>query len=625
MTRHLPKLLSPLALCCFLLLASLAAAQTATGDRLKDEMGLLRLQVVYPQPGETIEPGQPMISADASHLETPLDPQTVVVVLNGAEVTDNAEIAPSYIVYQPMEPLPAGRYEVRIMAKNVKREDIEPLAWTFTVAGEGPQPAAGPQADNTSGRLIFSSDYIDADYTPQSAVQVPDLFREKEGSKLNVDFNFSNISEGRTILAAYRRETQYYTDVELDKARMNYFDSNFSAALGHFWFRLTPLTVMGTELAGMRIDKQYGRWTLTGFGGRTQDPSTGGTFKQSAGGVSAAFAWDKRNTTHLTSLAAWEYDDPFFAQASTPARDEIASLFHEYRHSDNVLANIELATNMRREQGSAADHDGAFRLYAMANGDMHTFEAEAYRIDENFLPIAEGSARFLKSDRDGYRVKASVRPWDPVNIGGEYEEYDIASTGQDTRRHNAFVSISHGALQSLTWRTGQLKSNGTVSDTDGVAAIVVIPASGNFTETRIAAGWQNIDYSGTGILTDTTVVTASINTWYRDRLGFSTSYSITDSDNILAVTSTKSKNLALGLNWNIIPFKLMWTGRYERLDNSGSSVGNEEERIRTTVKYTVDKTYAWNFGYDRINYDDSVSPVYTYDQHIFRTGMEMNF
>ena len=450
MTSHSLKLVFSLTFCSLVFLCTCAAAQTATDERLKDEMGLLRMQVMYPQPGETIEPGRPMISADASHLETPLDPQTVTVVLNGAEVTDNAEIAPSYVVYQPLEPLPAGRYEIRITAKNVKREDIEPLAWTFTIAGEGPAPEAGPEADNTSGRLIFSSDYIDADYTPQTAVDVSDLFREKEGAKLNVDFNFSNISEGRTILASYRRETQYYTDIELDKARMNYYDANFSAALGHFWFKLSPLTVLGTELAGVRIDKEYGRWTLTGFGGRTQDPSTGGTFKQSTGGLRASYAWGARNTTHLTGLAAWEYNDPFYNQTATPARDEIAGLFHEYKYSDRILANVELATNMRRVQHQAANHDSAFRLYAKANGDMHTFEAEVYRIDENFLPIAEGSARFLKNDRDGWRAKASVRPAEPVNIGGEYEEYDTDSTGRNTRRHNAFVSISHGALQSLT-------------------------------------------------------------------------------------------------------------------------------------------------------------------------------
>ena len=71
--------------------------------------------------------------------------------------------------------------------------------------------------------------------------------------------------------------------------------------------------------------------------------------------------------------------------------------------------------------------------------------------------------------------------------------------------------------------------------------------------------------------------------------------------------------------------KLRWTFRFERLSNSGTSVANQEERYKTAVRYAVDKTYAWNFGYDRVTYDDAVSPVYTYDQHIFRTGMEMNF
>ncbi len=83
--------------------------------------------------------------------------------------------------------------------------------------------------------------------------------------------------------------------------------------------------------------------------------------------------------------------------------------------------------------------------------------------------------------------------------------------------------------------------------------------------------------------------------------------------------------MSAGLNWNIIPFKLMWTGRYEIMDNSGDGVGNNEKGLKTNLKYVLDKIYSFNLGYDNIKYNDSITPIYGYAQDIVRSGVEWNF
>ena len=616
-----PIALALLALLCF---AAPLAAQTGTDERLKDDMGLLRMQAIYPEPGEQIQDPQPMITVDAGMLEAPLDPQTVVLTLNGSDITDDAEVTPAYIVYTPPDSLLAGTYEVRVTAKDVNKADIEPLAWTFIVLGEAGQ-VVEEEADNTTGRLVMSMDYAQADYVPQSAVDISQLFREKEGTKLNTDLNFTNASGGRTILAAYHRETQYYTDIELDKARMNYYDSNFTAAVGNFWFRLSDLTVYGTELAGIRIDKEAGPWGMMVFAGRTQDPSTGGTFKQNAAGLRGSYKWNANNMTYVTVLAAHEKDDPFYAQSAAPSRDRLAGIYHEYTYNEHVRAAVEVSGNERRVLGDSWKRSGAARARVSASDDDYSLEGEYYAIDDGFMPIAEGSSKLLKNDRDGFRIKGSYKPWGFLTFGGEYEDYDTESTNQNTKRDSAFVGVSHGAIQTLSYRHGSLTSDGADSETNALVGVFLVPAAGNFTETRIAVGWQNIDYATATVRTDTTVTTYSLNTWYRDRLGLGFSYSHSDTDNLIDLTQNKNTNLSMGLTWNIIPSRWIWTGRYESLKNTGSSADNREKRVKNAFKYIFNKTCAVNVGFDRITYSDTVTPAYNYDEDIYRSGVEWNF
>lgn len=621
-----PKRLTTAITAAILVLFCAAAYAQVTDEQVhKDEMGLSRMQVIYPPAGATIEEDQPMIGADSSSLETPVDPESVRVFLNGADVSDSAEITPSYVIYEPPGPLAPGLYEVRITAENIDNEAIEPLTWTFSILGEE-APAAVDQRDNTTGRLVVSTDYVDASYTPRSSISVNDIFREKEGMKLNADLTFTNISEGRTISGSYHRETQYYTDVELDKARLDYRDEEFDATLGHFWLKLSELTLLGAELMGARAFRRDDEWALTLFSGRTQDPSTSGDFWQLASGLQGSYDWNAAHRTYLTALSAYEKTGATGVTANPPARDEIVSILHQYRYSPLITATFEAAANNRRENNDdPADHDSAMRFALTGSRNAVTGELEAYRIEENFLPVAEGSSKYLNSDREGFRARGSWRAAEFVDIGGEYEQYDTFSEEKTTKRGNAYIALISRDVGTLRYRYSKLTSGGTLSETDAVTGMLLIPATAIFAEGRLTAGWQNIQYDSASTLTDTTIKMLSLNSSFKDILAFSVSYSESETDNMTTLTTSESSNFALGLNWSVIPFKLLWNGRYELVESSGSTSDNEEQRIKTGIKYILDDTYAFNLKWENIDYDDAAAPAFNYTQNIVRTGVEWDF
>ncbi len=614
-------------------IAACAGAAEQTSRIIKNESGLKKMQIVFPESGSRIFDTQPMITASAELLEAPLDPETVTITLNGADVTDAAELAPSYVTYQPDAPLLPGKYDVRITAGDINKGVIEPLVWSFTIEKivAGAESFAAAQVpeqkvkDNTSGKLSVSSDYVSADFIPMAAVDISQLFREKEGMKQNADFTFTNISEGRTLLGSYHRETQNYTDVEIDKLRLDYFDSNFSATLGAHWFTLSDLTVFGTELNGMSIDRKDGPWGIKLFSGRTQDPSTSGTFKQVASGFRGSYEWNEKSKTYVTALTAAESHDAAHELTASPAKDRITGVLHEQKFGKNMKAVAEASQNRRKVWLGDSVSDSAARLLVSGTLKDFTAEAEAYRIGEDYFPIADGSSKYLKNDRAGARAKGSYQLSSMIVAGAEYEQYDTESTDIRTKRGNAFITIKKGMIQALTYRKGKLVSGGTISETDSVTTLLVLPAVGNFTETRLSAGAQQISYESAGILTETKVRMFSVNTSFRDKLGISANFSTSDTDDEVNLTNSKNKSMLLGLNWNIIPFKLIWMGRYETTDVSGSTSDTNQKTMKSNFKYFFNKVYAVNLAYDHITYADAVSPIYNYEQDIVRSGFEWSF
>ncbi len=614
-------------------------AQTASDTRI--ELGVKRLVAVYPEPFSVIQDVTPMITLDASQLEVPLDPQSVTITLNGVNVTENSEITSAYIIYQPSEPLPDGKYEVRATSSDIDKKTVEPISWVFSISRTAEMAAgAHPESDdNTTGRFSITTHSVSASFDKQDAVDVTQLFREKEGTRTDADLSFTNVTDKRTISASYHRETQDYTGVSIDRARIGYSTDGLTATLGDSWFSISDLTILGTQMNGLSIEKDTGKWILVPFAGRTQDTSSG-YLKQMSAGLKSTYKW---NSGQLTTFTYVKADEKSAFPSETPRHDRIASLRHTLSISPKIKTSLETAVNEYRYSGTPGTaNDSASRITLETTSRRFNTTSEYYNYGKEFMPVSDSSARLQRKNREGYKVRASIQPLKPITIGGEYEDYDTAPNSENIHpagslRTNIYANISAGILQSANIRQTTLNTGSatttTDSDTLGVTNVISIPSFGPFAESRLVVGWQKIDYSLFNKLkleqtdTSTTVQLLNINTAWRDMFTISAAYTDADTDITLptALSHNRSTTTSGAVTWSIIPFKLLLTGRYEHVKNTGSTIDNLEDNFKTVLKYIVNDTYSLNLGYDTIHHSDAVNSVYNYTERIVRIGEEMTF
>ncbi len=226
-------------------------------------------------------------------------------------------------------------------------------------------------------------------------------------------------------------------------------------------------------------------------------------------------------------------------------------------------------------------------------------------------------------------MKGAYAPSKLATFGGEYEQYEEFSKGPlfETKRGNAFVTLNVTETSSITYRKMKLTRASTLSETDAVNAVITLPATNLFAESRLTLGWQDIDYRTTGVVSNTKVKIGTFSTAYKDILRMSFSRSLSDTGTLSSVlTETENKTSGVSLFWNIIPFKFFWSGSFQIIGNTGNNnTDNDEKRMKSMFKYVLNDTYTVNVGIDTVSYADSISHATDYDQRIIRTGIEWSF
>lgn len=607
-----------------LVVASILTSSARAAEAAKSGSGI---KAIYPAPGETVEKTRPLITADLTGLATPADKNTIVVFFDGADVTGSADVTVSYVMYRPPDDLYGGAHKIKIKGKDASGAVIPPFEWTFHIKAF--EPGYVP-SDNTRGKLTMSTDFSQVFYEENKDYKVSDILQEKEGAKFNMNFDMSNVSGGRTVIATFHRETQMYTDIEIDKGNVRYFDSKFEAAAGHFRVKLSDLTISGVELGGVKIDKPVGNWKFSLFSGRSQDPSTSGTFKQITSGLRTQYSWDSRNTTSLTWLIAQETDNEFFRQVALPGEDRIAGVMHEYKYDERFSATLEGAANTREEYGKTGVDDEAVKLGIKAKVGFVNAELDAYDLGENFVPVGDGNSKYLLNNRRGVRGRGVATPADWITAGGEYEQYDSWDAGvsreKTTKRGNAFVALSNSYRQRVQYTKSKLvTTRGVVSETDSMTASMFTPRAGVFKNGRASVSVQDSQYTDGKIYTDSYMVVVAGGIWFRDILGISSSLTLGDVKVAPLGTATENSKFSIGLDWNIMPGVLTLKTQYENLDSDGTGVDNHETRFRNNLRYVTSESYAWLLGFDRIVYDNKITPEFDYQQNILRSGLEVSF
>ncbi len=607
----------------------LCSAASAVGENASGTFA----DSLYPFPNMTVKESRPVIALDLENIGVSVIPDTVFIKIDGADVTTESDVTKNYIIYRPDGTLSTGKHVISVAADRTDGRRFGPVTWSFTIIGA--EPAWKPRRDSTTGSLSVATDYVSADYVPQAGFDVARFFSEREGTKSNTDFSFTNVSEGRVIGASYRRYTQPYTDVSIDRAALTYRDDNFDAKLGSFRIDLSDFTIAGADIEGIKINRNYRSWSLEAFSGRTQDPGIDGDFRQMTYGVRGGYSWNSKNHSSLTLLKAREYDDAHYSTISAPSEDAILSFVHRYDYNEDFSAEVETAMNNRRVDGETdAHHDTAYSLTLNGRVNKVRGSLKAYDVGEFFLPVSDGTSKYLNSNREGIRGEGVYEPVNWARVGGLYEEYYSDTTtaayiAEDkTKRGNAFVTFSvKDYLPALTYRKTKLvRTSGIVSESDNIHATILLPPIATyFSKTRVTAGWSDIEYTAPGTLLETDVLMFSVYMSFRDSVGVSFSYSKNRNDDTIRLTSTEYKRIGGELRWSLRPGRFTVSGSYYDSDASGQSLDTQKMEYGLGMEYIFDSVYSCSLGWDRIKFSDAISQYYNYKLDILRTGMKMRF
>lgn len=115
--------------------------------------GTKPLRFAYPPPDITLDNKRPIIGLNLGELPQGMDPASVRLFVDGADVTSQCDITEDYIFYSPKKDLSMGRHLVEIHASSVQGKEQQPVTWAFNVvetaqtdkyaeAGETGEPAA---------------------------------------------------------------------------------------------------------------------------------------------------------------------------------------------------------------------------------------------------------------------------------------------------------------------------------------------------------------------------------------------------------------------------------------------------------------------------------------------------
>lgn len=113
--------------------------------------------VLSPDPGERIDQSDVLVAASFVDPEARLDPGSVVLRIDGRNVTPEADVESGLVTWTPGQPLPPGPHRITLEAAERDGEAIPPSSWTFTVRSTAEAaPAAAEEGQEGAGVPIWS-------------------------------------------------------------------------------------------------------------------------------------------------------------------------------------------------------------------------------------------------------------------------------------------------------------------------------------------------------------------------------------------------------------------------------------------------------------------------------------
>ena len=460
------------------------------------------VEILSPLPGEVVAEDTPQIAA---LFDPPLDePWDALALLDGADVTELAEITSDLFLFSPVEPLGTGPHRLTFSA--LTGTGTVETSWVFFVHertwGDGlpedwirsDRPAWTPQdaAWQVAGRMEAGWVKVAAE-TP--AVDSVDVFLPyAEVFRPSFDFYVSGVRGAGALLVTARYDPVYSDELDW---LVSGGTEKLHVEAGDVFPSLSPTTLNWAVGQGARLSASAGRSTTELVGMRMSEADTlagFGIYSRFAAGGKQSFDWNERLSASLIYLSVFDREESVTdeQQITEPLRNNVvAGLLRTTR--GHLSGELELAHS--DAEGEIQGRGTAFRAklelkrdwrnhisleYVASEPDYYSAGTYEYEPGEHTLAldyscrpnkifsssgwVRTGRSFDSRSDlaENEYELKVYSRAeltW-PVNEGSA-RTYVVARYDRSPRVTYDY-SYTYGALGG-TWRRGRTHLLGNVS------------------------------------------------------------------------------------------------------------------------------------------------------------------
>ena len=264
---------APVVAAALVVSVALVVALVALPDPASAQEGPVEFLVLSPGEGDRLSSDEILVAVSFQDPEEQLDPESLVLELDGRDVTARASIGAYTIRWRPDGPLPPGPHRVRLHAADRDGNPLDAPAWTFTVASD---PAAPAPAPGTPAPIF------ERDWAPRGSVVFETAGRSASGP--GADFRRDEtfvprlwVNASGTILPGWRYATRIHVSgyessshQPVNRFRFDVRSNRLNVAVGDVNPVFQEVMLGGRRVRGVQGDVAVGPVRLAMVTGQTR-------------------------------------------------------------------------------------------------------------------------------------------------------------------------------------------------------------------------------------------------------------------------------------------------------------------------------------------------------------------
>ena len=260
------------------LAAALLFAPIAPPEPASAQESAVEFLVLSPGEGDRLAGHEILVAVSFQDPDAQLDRESLVLELDGRDVTAQASIGAHTIRWRPAAPLPPGPHRVRLHAADRNGDPLAGPAWTFTVAADPATPAPAPGAPPP---------LFDQDWAPRGSVVFETVGQSASGP--GADFRRDEsfvprlwVNAAGTITPGWRYATRIHMSgyesssrQPVNRFRFDVRSNRLNMAVGDVNPVFQEVMLAGRRVRGFQGDVGVGPVRLAMVTGQTRRPIDG--------------------------------------------------------------------------------------------------------------------------------------------------------------------------------------------------------------------------------------------------------------------------------------------------------------------------------------------------------------